>query len=153
VNESKNQAHRTKGEKSRPKDIHFNRELVFVEQSKGRKDRYTILGKKALSMLRAYLDEYKPVKWLFEGQYGDRYSDTSIRNVYDDAIRKSGIKKKGGPHTLRHSFATHLLEQGTDLRYIQELLGHQSSKTTEIYTHVSAKNFSKIKSPGDYLEI
>ncbi len=102
-------------------------------------------------MLRACLDEYKPVSYLFEGQYGDRYSDTSIRNVNDDAIRKSGIKKKGGPHTLRHSFATHLLEHGTDLRYIQELPGHQSGKTTEIYTHISTKSIQKIKSPFDDL--
>lgn len=137
----------------KPQDVLFDRELVFVRQSKGRKDRYTIIGEKALRLLKEYLDEYKPVSYLFEGQYGDRYSDTSIRNVYDEAIEKSGVKKKGGPHTLRHSFATHLLEHGTDLRYIQELLGHQSSKTTEIYTHVSTKNFSKIKSPGDYLDI
>lgn len=91
--------------------------------------------------------------WLFEGQYGEQYSDSSIQNILKSACNKAGIKKKVTAHTLRHSFATHLLEHGTDLRYIQELLGHSSSKTTEIYTHITHKGMEKIKSPLDNLEI
>ncbi|MBL7104110.1 MAG: tyrosine-type recombinase/integrase [Bacteroidales bacterium] len=91
--------------------------------------------------------------YLFEGQYGGKYSTTSLRKILHRAKRKAGVTTLGSVHTLRHSFATHLLENGTDLRYIQELLGHNSSKTTEIYTHVSNLNISKIKSPGDMIDL
>ena len=134
-------------------DIHYDRKLVFVQKSKGRKERYTTLAASTESILRKYIEDYKPMDYLFEGQYGGKYSDTSIRNFLKKAKTKAGITKKGSVHTLRHSFATHLLENGTDLRYIQELLGHSSSKTTEIYTHVSNLNLSQIKSPGDMINI
>ncbi len=133
-------------------DILFDRKLIQVRSGKGKKDRLTILSEKAALILKNYTEEYKPMRYIFEGQYGDRYSTTSIRNVLDRAIRNAGVPKKGGPHVLRHSFATHLLENGVDLRYIQTLLGHNSSRTTEIYTHVSTKNLSNIKSPGDFLD-
>jgi len=99
------------------------------------------------------LEEVTPKEYLFEGQYGGQYSTTSIRNTLHKAKDQAGITTRGSVHTLRHSFATHLLESGTDLRYIQELLGHESSKTTEIYTHVSNLNLSKITSPGDLINI
>ena len=134
-------------------DILFDRKLVFIGKAKGRKERYSLLSDNTASILKEYIDFWKPDKYLFEGQYGNAYSDTSIRKILDKARVKANVVKKGGPHVLRHSFATHLLEQGVDLRYIQELLGHSSSKTTEIYIHVSTKNYSKIKSPGDFLEI
>ena len=113
-------------------DILFDRKLIQVRSGKGKKDRLTILSEKAALILKNYTEDYKPTRYLFEGQYGDRYSTTSIRKVLDRAIIKAGVPKKGGPHVLRHSFATHLLENGVDLRYIQTLLGHNSSKTTEI---------------------
>lgn len=134
-------------------DLLRDRGLLFVRKSKGRKDRYTKLAGNALQLTDEYLATCSPREYLFEGQYGGRYSTTSIRNVLHAAKRKAGIQTKGSVHTLRHSFATHLLENGTDLRYIQELLGHESSKTTEIYTHVSTLNLSKITSPGDLIKI
>lgn len=137
----------------RVEDIKVDRRLVTIRKSKGRKDRNTTLADSALAMLREYLVKYKPEKYLFEGQYGGQYSNTSIRNILNRAKEKSGVRTAGSVHTLRHSFATHLLENGTDLRYIQELLGHNSSKTTEVYTHVSTLNISKITSPGDLLNI
>ena len=91
--------------------------------------------------------------WLFEGQTGDQYSPRSIQLIMHESANKAGIKKKISVHTLRHSFATHLLEGGTDLRYIQSLLGHESSKTTEIYTHITTKGFDQIKSPLDKLSV
>ncbi|AYQ33585.1 tyrosine-type recombinase/integrase [Runella sp. SP2] len=98
--------------------------------------------------------EYHPQEWLFEGQIaGEKYSVRSIQNIFGAAVEKAGIKKDVSVHTLRHSFATHLLENGTDLRYIQSLLGHESSKTTEIYTHITTKGFDQIKSPLDKLDI
>jgi site-specific recombinase XerD len=97
--------------------------------------------------------EYKPKLWLFEGQSGEQYSTRSIQNVLKMAVSKTNIKKHVTVHTLRHSFATHLLENGTDLHYIQSLLGHESSKTTEIYTHITTKGFDQIKSPLDKLVI
>ncbi len=100
-----------------------------------------------------YYKEFKPKEYLFEGQFGGKYSATSAGNVLSKAIEKSGVPKRGGLHSLRHSFVTHLLESGTDLRYIQELLGHNSSKTTEIYTHVSNKYLQQIKSPLDDINI
>jgi site-specific recombinase XerD len=104
-------------------------------------------------LLRAYYKEYQPKEFLFEGQFGDPYSATSIHNILKVAVEKAGIKKRVTVHTLRHSFATHLLERGTDIRYIQELLGHQSSRTTEIYTHMTQKGLGKIKSPLDNLDL
>jgi len=134
-------------------DVLFDRKLIFIKKSKGRKDRYSILAESAVLLLNNYIKAYKPKKYLFEGQYGGHYSETSIRNILESAKRRAGVKTNGSAHTLRHSFATHLLENGTDLRYIQELLGHNSSKTTEIYTHVSNLNLSKITSPGDLIRV
>ena len=135
------------------KDIDSKRMQIRIEQSKGNKDRYTLLSTKTLEILRKYFVEYKPKIWLFEGQSGEQYSSRSIQNILRAAVAKTNIKKKVTPHTLRHSFATHLLENGTDLRYIQSLLGHESSKTTEVYTHITTKGFDQIKSPLDKLNI
>ncbi|MDB0011679.1 site-specific integrase, partial [Crocinitomicaceae bacterium] len=135
------------------KDIDSNRMQIRVEQSKGKKDRYTLLSAKTLEILRAYFKEYKPKEYLFEGQYGGNYSATSIQTFFRDSIKKVGITKKVTVHSLRHSFATHLLENGTNLRYIQSLLGHSNSKTTEVYTHITTKGFDQLKSPMDNLEI
>ncbi len=135
------------------KDIDSNRMQIRVEQSKGKKDRYTLLGKKTLLTLRQYFTEYKPKVWLFEGEGGRQYAATSINNIFRRAVKEAGINKKVSVHTLRHSFATHLLEAGTDLRYIQSLLGHSSSKTTEIYTHITTKGFDQIRNPLDKLDI
>jgi len=130
-------------------DILYERELINIRKSKGKKDRYVKLGRKNKDLLLEYLEEYKPKDWLFEGQYGGRYSAESIRKVFKRALSGAGISKSFKVHDLRHSFATHLLESGTDLRIIQVILGHASSRTTEIYTHVSTINISGIKSPGD----
>lgn len=135
------------------KDIDSVRMQIRVEQSKGRKDRYTLLSQKALLILREYYSHYKPVLYLFEGQEKETYSAKSIQLVLKRACAQAGIQKHITVHTLRHSFATHLLENGTDLRYIQLLLGHESSKTTEIYTHLTTKGFDQIKSPLDSLDI
>ena len=137
----------------RIKDIDSNRMQIRIEQSKGKKDRYTLLSKKTLITLRQYFSEYKPKVWLFEGEGGGQYTDSSIYQIFKKALAAAGIKKKVSIHSLRHSFATHLLENGTDLRYIQSLLGHSSSKTTEIYTHITTKGFDQIKNPLDKLDI
>lgn len=134
-------------------DIDRERLQLKVNQSKGRKDRYTILSGKLLSVLDVYLDEYAPDDLIFTGVGGKAYSDKSVQEVVKNAAKKAGLIKDVTPKTLRHSFATHLLENGVDLRYIQELLGHSSSKTTEIYTHVTTKGFENIKSPMDGLDI
>lgn len=134
-------------------DIDSQRKQIKVEQGKGKKDRFTILSEKVLPLLREYYSQYKPAFYLFESPDGKQYSTTSIHIILSDAVKKAGIKKRVTMHTLRHSFATHLLEQGTDLRYIQSLLGHESTKTTQIYTHVTTKGFDQIKSPLDSLDI
>ena len=137
-----------------PGDIDSKRGLVIIRQGKGRKDRIVPLPVKVLEMLRTYYRACRPVKWLFEGQVkASQYSPTSLAKVLKNSANKAGIKKPVTLHWLRHSYATHLLEQGTDLRIIQELLGHKSSKTTEIYTHVSTKNIQQIKSPFDDIDI
>jgi site-specific recombinase XerD len=133
-------------------DIDSTRMLVRVKQGKGKKDRYTLLSEIALSQLRRYYMLYKPEIWLFPGgKEGAHITERTVQRVFEDACAKAKILKKATVHTLRHSFATHLLEGGTDLRYIQELLGHASSKTTEIYTHVTEKSIAKIQSPLDRL--
>lgn len=132
--------------------VDFQRKLVYIKNAKGKKDRIVPLSAKTEKMLLSYLKLYNPKKYLFEGeQQSTSYSSRSLQQVLKQAIEKSGINKPVTLHWLRHSFATHLLEGGTDLRYIQELLGHSSSKTTEIYTHVSLQSIQKITSPFDTL--
>ena len=126
---------------------------IRVEQSKGKKDRYTLLSPKTLAILRNYVKTYHPHEFLFQGIEGGQYSARSIQAFFAEACKKANITKKVSVHSLRHSFATHLLEKGTDLRYIQMLLGHESSKTTEIYTHMTTKGFDQIVSPFDDLQI
>jgi len=130
-------------------DIDSERMVIIIVGAKGKKDRISLFSENMLKLLREYYREFKPEKYLFEGAKGGKYSPTSIANILKNAARKAGVNKTVTPHMLRHSFATHLLEQGTDLRYIQELLGHNSSKTTEIYTHVSKKDIDKIRNPVD----
>lgn len=136
----------------KPTDIDSKRNVVIIRQSKGKKDRITPLSPRILEILREYYLVHKPKSYLFEGQEpGTIYSEQSLQSVLKQALQKCKINKPVTLHWLRHSYATHLLESGTDLRYIQELLGHNSSKTTEIYTHVSTKNIQQIKSPFDDL--
>lgn len=136
----------------KPADIDSKRRIVIIRQAKGKKDRIAPLSEKILILLREYYVISKPKTWLFEGQnVGEQYSEQSLQSVLKQALQKVGNTKPVTLHWLRHSYATHLLESGTDLRYIQELLGHSSSKTTEIYTHVSTKSLQQIKSPFDDL--
>ena len=133
-------------------DIDSDRMLIHIKGGKGKKDRTTILGKTCLAVLREYYRNYRPSIWLFEStEKGKQYSAKSVQNIFRANLKKAGINKPFTVHSLRHSFATHLLEQGVDLSYIQELLGHSSSKTTEIYTHVSIKNLQNIISPADFI--
>ena len=134
------------------KDIQSDRNLLLIRQAKGKKDRVVPLSLKLIDLLRTYYKLWKPKTWLFEGQIENtRYSEKSLENVLKQNLAKVKITKKVSLHWLRHSYATHLLESGTDLRYIQELLGHNSSRTTEIYTHVSTRNLQQIRSPFDDL--
>jgi site-specific recombinase XerD len=140
--------------KLRVVDIDRDRMLLNIKGAKGRKDRYTMLSHTALETLDEYLEKYKPSKWLFEGARDGRYlSIRTAQAIFEQAKDKAGIKKDISIHGLRHSFATHALENGTDLRYIQELLGHKSSKTTEIYTHVSTRDIGRLRSPLDNLDL
>jgi integrase/recombinase XerD len=133
-------------------DIDSKNMQVFIERAKGKKDRYANLPLSILEQLRIYFKEYTPKKYLFEGQYGDMYSTRSAQQVFKDALKKAKINKDVGIHGLRHSFATHLLEAGTDVTFIQQLLGHNDLKTTLRYIHVSKKNLKNIKSPLDSME-
>lgn len=133
----------------RKEDIVPSKKMIFVRGGKGKKDRITILSEFALEILERYLEKYKPNYWILEGPNRTRYSATSIGNVVKRTAKMAGVSIEVTPHILRHSFATHLLEQGVDLRYIQELLGHNNSSTTEIYTHVSRKSLANIHSPLD----
>lgn len=130
-------------------DIDSDRMTITVVEGKGKKDRITLLSEKMLIDLRKYFIEYRPKHLLFEGPYGKAYSETSISKIVSRAAKKGGLRKRVTPHMLRHSFATHLLENGTDLRYIQTLLGHNSSRTTEVYTHVAIKGLTNIRNPLD----
>lgn len=134
------------------KHIDSDRKMLFIKGAKGKKDRYSILSKKALVILRNYVQRYRPKKWLFPGQKeGNHLSERSVQKIFEKTCKKAKINKDATVHTLRHSFAIHLHENGVDIRYIQELLGHKSSKTTEIYTHVSKFDIGKIDSPFDDL--
>ncbi len=133
-------------------NIDSKRNLLIIKQAKGRKDRIVPLSEKTLDLLRSYYEAYKPKEWLFEGQdKNGRYDESSLASVLKQALEKCKINKPVTLHWLRHSYATHLLENGTDLRYIQEILGHSRSSTTEIYTHVSNLSIQKVISPFDNL--
>jgi site-specific recombinase XerD len=124
---------------------------IHVKGAKGKKDRFTILSTKTLPYLKEYIAKYMPVKYFFEGSDGGPYSETSSGQILRDAVLRAGIDKAVTLHTLRHSFATHLLERGTDIRYIQTLLGHNSAKTTQLYTHITTKAMREVKSPLEHL--
>lgn len=133
------------------KDIDSARMVITVRQAKGRKDRQVMLSETLLILLREYYKKYKPKEYVFEGQWGGAYSVRSAQKVLEHAKKKAGVKKKGSIHAFRHSFATHLLEGGTDIFSIKELLGHSSIRTTTIYAHVSKRHLEKIQSPLDKL--
>lgn len=137
----------------KPEDYEPNDNRLWIRGGKGKKDRRTIINGKLKLILEKYLERYATKEWIFEGQYGGPYTSSSATKILKRAALRAGIKKNVSLHMLRHSFATHLLEKGTDLRYIQELLGHASSKTTEIYTYVSNKYLSEIRCPTENLDI
>jgi site-specific recombinase XerD len=131
-------------------DIDSGRMMIRVNEGKGLKDRYSLLGERNLEMLRLYWKAYRPLEWLFPGRNASEpVSISAIQRVFKTSLEKAGIKKKASVHTLRHCFATHLLESGTDLYYIQRLLGHKSASTTSVYLHITGKDIGKIKSPID----
>lgn len=139
--------------KIKPKDIDFNRKVVYIKNAKGDKDRRAILAEKLIAQTKEYLKTYRPLVYLFERRTpGKHLSSRSLQNIFSKAAERSSIERNVTFHTLRHSFATHLLENGTDIRLIQELLGHSSVKTTMIYTHVSRSIIDKVISPLDRLE-
>jgi len=136
--------------KLKPGDIDMKRKMLRIQEGKGRKDRYTILVDSAIKEMKKYREIYKPYKWLFAGQNPEKHTSVrTVQAIFKRAVAKVGIEKEVTVHSLRHSFATHLIENGIDIRYVQELLGHKSLKTTEIYTHVSTRYIENIKSPLD----
>jgi len=130
-------------------DIDSKRMMVRIENSKGNRDREVMLSENLLILLRQYYKAYKPKKYIFEGQGGGKYTARSAEQVFKKALRNAKINKEASLHTLRHSYATHLIEQGIDIRIVQELLGHKNIKTTQIYTHITDIRKLKIKSPFD----
>lgn len=135
-------------------DIDSKNMQILIRQGKGNKDRYTVLSEVNLEILREYFRVYRPKEWLFEGSKNGRsITPRTIQRVFSDAKKKVGIKRDVTVHSLRHSFATDLLNNGTDLTYIQRLLGHANIKTTTVYLHLRRNDILKIKSPLDYLEV
>lgn len=134
-------------------DLDRDRGILHIREGKGRVDRIVPISGKIWVKLDEYLAGYQPVRYLFEGQDGGKYSVESVYNVFKQAMKKAGINKEVGVHSLRHSYATHLHENGLDIRYIQELLGHRSTRTTEIYTHVSRRNLITVRSPIEDLDL
>ncbi|TCK85075.1 tyrosine-type recombinase/integrase [Albibacterium bauzanense] len=132
-------------------DVRSSDKLLRINQSKGNKDRIVSLPDRLLVTLREYYKEYKPKVYLFEGASGNRYSERSVQLVLKQALSRAKIGTLGTVHTLRHSYATHLIQSGTDIRIVQELLGHQSIKTTQIYTHITDVNRINTPSPLDFL--
>jgi len=136
----------------RPDDLDLERGMLLVRRGKGGNDRYTVLSTRAVRAVQVYQAAFPSEKWLFPGtKPGRHYSTRSVQRIVQRAAARAGIRKQVTVHTLRHSFATHLLENGTDVRYIQELLGHKSTRTTQIYTHVAHARLARIKSPLDEL--
>jgi site-specific recombinase XerD len=133
-------------------DIDSQRMMIRVQQGKGQKDRYTLLAQRTLEVLRDYWKEYRPSGWLFPGKTAaEPLSVSSVQKVFEKVLLRAGVKKQASVHTLRHSFATHLLEAGTDLYHIQRLLGHTTPNTTAVYLHVSRKDLGGLISPIDLL--
>ncbi len=134
-------------------DLDTERGILHIREGKGNVDRMVPVSQKVWEKIRTYTKEYNPMAYLFEGQAGGRYSVESVYSVFKQSLKRAGIQKDVGVHCLRHSYATHLHESGLDIRYIQELLGHKSTRTTEIYTHVSRRNLFSIRSPIEDMEI
>lgn len=132
-------------------DIDSKKMLIKICEAKGKKERYVALSEKLLVLLREYFVHYKPQEYLFAGQDSEQYTARSIQQFLKRALQKCKITKKITVHSFRHSYATHLLEQGTDLKFIQAILGHKNIKTTNLYTHISSANLTKIKNPFDSL--
>lgn len=137
----------------RLRDLDRERSILYIRQGKGGVDRIVPLSPIVWERIDEYRESYRPVEYLFEGQTGGRYSAESVYKVFKDAMQRAGIEKDVGVHCLRHSYATHLHEKGLDIRYIQELLGHKSTRTTEIYTHVSRRNLMQVRSPIEDLDL
>ena len=133
----------------KPDDIDVSRSLIHVRQGKGKKDRYTLLSKPLVGKLSEYRARYNPETWLFERETGVQFSESIVSKKLKEIALEAGITKRVYPHLFRHSFATHLIEQGTDLKIVQELLEHNNIKTTEVYVHIADTYKSKIKSPLD----
>lgn len=131
------------------RDLDIDRSQIYIKQGKGRKDRTVVMAEIIKPLLYNYLSTYRPSRYFIEGRAGEKYSDSSIRAFLKVSCKAAGITKKITPHTLRHSYATHMMENGVDLRYIQELLGHAKPETTMIYTHVAQKNLLQVQSPLD----
>jgi len=134
-------------------DLDRERGILHIREGKGRVDRIVPVSSKVWEKLDEYIEGFHPVKYLFEGQSGGKYSVESVYRVFKQALHSAGIKKDVGVHSLRHSYATHLHESGLDIRYIQELLGHRNTRTTEIYTHVSRRNLRDVRSPIEDLDV
>jgi len=133
--------------------IDKDRMRIHVKGAKGKKDRLTLLSEKTWQYLQEYINLYTPKRWVFEGPDEGPYSERSVQKIFKEACGRADILKPATVHSLRHSFATHLLERGTDLRYIQVLLGHESAKTTQIYTHITTKGMQGVKSPLDAMKL
>jgi len=134
-------------------DVRSEEGYIFIKSAKGKKDRRTLLFNKLLDLVRRYIKEYKPSYWLFEGQTRGQYSTSSIQAIFRRAAKEKGINPWAITHTLRHRFASHLIQSGVDIRIVQELLGHSRIKTTQIYTHITDQLKSQINSPIDSLNI
>ena len=134
-------------------DVNSDKMQIFISSARGNKDRFVILSKKLLNLLRKYFVQYKPHKWLFESKPGKQYSKRKIQKSFKNAVKKSGITKPATLTILKNSFAVQLIEKGVDIRFVQQMLGHKHSKTTMKYLKVSKRDLSIIKSPLDNLEI
>lgn len=134
------------------KDVDYSRKMLHIHQAKGRKDRYSLHSNSVIDMLQSYMQSYPVIDYLFPGSASNAHmTERTAQHIFERAKHRAGILKKASIHTLRHSFATHLLENGTDLRHIQELLGHARLKTTQIYTHIGLQDLKRIQSPFDRL--
>ena len=140
--------------KLKKRDLRFEEEILFVRSGKGKKDRFVMLPKSISQRLKSYIDARADDNpYVFDSARGGRLTTSAIQKIMKNAVKKAHIKKSVHPHTLRHSYATHLLENGTDIRVIQRLLGHNDVRTTEVYTHISNALIKTVKSPLDFLEI